>query len=236
MKCTLFLNMLCIVLGKQKKMIMKEYMSTHIYKPKTINQQKYLTAIDNDEHKLIIVHGPAGTGKTLFACVNAIEYLKNNIVEKIVLTRPVVSVEEEIGYLPGNINQKMDPWTRPLFDIFLEYYKKPDIDRMIENQIIEIIPLGYMRGRTFKNSYIIADEMQNSSPNQFKMITTRIGDNSRMVITGDLKQSDLRENNGLTDFLDRCKFKNLNEISIIKLDQNDVERSNIVKTILGIYE
>ena len=107
---------------------------------------------------------------------------------------------------------------------------------MIENQIIEIIPLGYMRGRTFKNSYIIADEMQNSTPNQFKMITTRLGDNSRMVITGDLKQSDLRENNGLTDFLDRSKFKNLNEISIIKLDQNDVERSNIVKTVLGIYE
>jgi phosphate starvation-inducible PhoH-like protein len=228
--------MLCIVLGKQKKIIMKEYISTHIYKPKTINQQKYLTAIDNDEHKLIIVHGPAGTGKTLFACVNAIEYLKNNIVEKIVLTRPVVSVEEEIGYLPGNINQKMDPWTRPLFDIFLEYYKKQDIDRMIENQIIEIIPLGYMRGRTFKNSYIIADEMQNSTPNQFKMITTRLGDNSRMVVTGDLKQSDLRENNGLTDFLNRSQFKNLNEISIIKLEQTDVERSNIVKTVLGIYE
>ena len=232
----LFINMLCIVLGKQKKIIMKEYISTHIYKPKTINQQKYLTAIDNDEHKLIIVHGPAGTGKTLFACVNAIEYLKNNIVEKIVLTRPVVSVEEEIGYLPGNINQKMDPWTRPLFDIFLEYYKKQDIDRMIENQIIEIIPLGYMRGRTFKNSYIIADEMQNSTPNQFKMITTRLGDNSRMVVTGDLKQSDLRENNGLTDFLNRSQFKNLNEISIIKLEQTDVERSNIVKTVLGIYE
>jgi len=228
--------MLCIVLGKQKKIIMKEYMSTHIYKPKTINQQKYLTAIDNDEHKLIIVHGPAGTGKTLFACVNAIEYLKNNIVNKIVLTRPVVSVEEEIGYLPGNINQKMDPWTRPLFDIFLEYYKKQDIDKMIENQIIEIIPLGYMRGRTFKNSYIIADEMQNSTPNQFKMITTRLGDNSRMVVTGDLKQSDLRENNGLTDFLNRSQFKNLNEISIIKLEQDDVERSSIVKTVLGIYE
>ena len=232
----LFINMVCIVLGKQKKTIMKEYMSSHIYKPKTINQQKYLTAIDNEENKLIIVHGPAGTGKTLFACVNAIEYLKNNIVEKIVLTRPVVSVEEEIGYLPGNINQKMDPWTRPLFDIFLEYYKKQDIDRMIENQIIEIIPLGYMRGRTFKNSYIIADEMQNSSPNQFKMITTRLGCNSRMVVTGDLKQSDLKENNGLTDFLNRCKFKNLNEISIIKLEQTDVERSNIVKTVLGIYE
>jgi phosphate starvation-inducible PhoH-like protein len=228
--------MLCIVLGKQKKIIMKEYMSTHIYKPKTINQQKYLTAIDNDEYKLIIVHGPAGTGKTLFACVNAIEYLKNNIVNKIVLTRPVVSVEEEIGYLPGNINQKMDPWTRPLFDIFLEYYKKQDIDRMIENQIIEIIPLGYMRGRTFKNSYIIADEMQNSTPNQFKMITTRLGDNSRMVVTGDLKQSDLKENNGLTDFLDRSKFKNLNEISIVKLEQDDVERSSLVKTVLGIYE
>ena len=232
----LFINMLCIVFGKQKKIIMKQYMSTHIYKPKTINQQKYLTAIDNEENKLIIVHGPAGTGKTLFACVNAIEYLKNNIVEKIILTRPVVSVEEEIGYLPGNINQKMDPWTRPLFDIFLEYYKKPDIDRMIENQVIEIIPLGYMRGRTFKNSYIIADEMQNSSPNQFKMITTRLGDNSRMVVTGDLKQSDLTENNGLSDFLDRCKSKNLNEISIVKLDQDDVERSSLVKTVLSIYE
>ena len=221
-----------------------KYISTtskSIYKPKSINQQKYLQAIENDNTKLVIVNGPAGTGKTLFACINAIELLKNNNVDKIILTRPLVSVEEEIGFLPGNINQKMDPWTKPILDIFSEYYKAPEIENMIYNNILEIIPLGLMRGRTFKNSYIIADEMQNSTPNQMKMITTRIGENSKMIITGDLNQSDLQEKNGLYDLINKYEVYNNNNneldelIQFIKLENTDIERSQIVKTIMNIY-
>ena len=220
-----------------------KYISTtskSIYKPKTINQQKYLQAIENENTKLVIVNGPAGTGKTLFACISAIELLKNNNIDKIILTRPLVSVEEEIGFLPGNINEKMDPWTKPIIDIFSEYYKKPEIDQMIYNNVVEIIPLGFMRGRTFKNSYIIADEMQNSTPNQMKMITTRIGENSKMIITGDLNQSDLKEKNGLDDLIKKYEtYSNMNEIEdlikFIKLENTDIERSQIVKTIMNIY-
>ena len=243
MKIILLLNFFILTKSKFKMNQINKYISTtsNIYKPKTINQQKYLQAIENDNTKLVIVNGPAGTGKTLFACISAIELLKNNNIDKIILTRPLVSVEEEIGYLPGNINQKMDPWTKPILDIFSEYYDKLDIEKMIYNNILEIIPLGLMRGRTFKNSYIIADEMQNSTPNQMKMITTRIGENSKMIITGDLNQSDLKEKNGLDDLITRYEtYNNLDElnnlIQLIKLENTDIERSKIVKTIMNIYD
>ena len=242
MKVILLLNLFILVKGKFKMNELNKYISTtsNIYKPKTINQQKYLQAIENENTKLVIVNGPAGTGKTLFACISAIELLKNNNIDKIILTRPLVSVEEEIGFLPGNINQKMDPWTKPIIDIFSEYYKKIEIEQMIYNNILEIIPLGLMRGRTFKNSYIIADEMQNSTPNQMKMITTRIGEDSKMIITGDLNQSDLKDKNGLDDLITKyntyINSDKLNDlIQIIKLENTDIERSKIVKTIMNIY-
>lgn len=243
MKIFALLNFFILAKGKNKMNQINKYISTtskSIYKPKTINQQKYLQAIENENTKLVIVNGPAGTGKTLFACISAIELLKNNNIDKIILTRPLVSVEEEIGFLPGNINEKMDPWTKPIIDIFSEYYKKPEIDQMIYNNVVEIIPLGFMRGRTFKNSYIIADEMQNSTPNQMKMITTRIGENSKMIITGDLNQSDLKEQNGLDDLIKKYEtYSNMNEIEdlikFIKLENTDIERSQIVKTIMNIY-
>jgi phosphate starvation-inducible PhoH-like protein len=243
MKIFIFLNFFILAKSKNKMNQINKYISTtskNIYKPKSINQQKYLQAIEDDNTKLVIVNGPAGTGKTLFACISAIELLKNNNINKIILTRPLVSVEEEIGFLPGSINQKMDPWTKPIIDIFSEYYKQPEIEQMIYNNILEIIPLGFMRGRTFKNSYIIADEMQNSTPNQMKMITTRIGENSKMIITGDLNQSDLKEKNGLDDLIKKYElYSNINEIDdlikIIKLENTDIERSKIVKTIMSIY-
>ena len=243
MKIFVLLNLFILAKGKNKMNQINKYISTiskSTYKPKTINQQKYLQAIENENTKLVIVNGPAGTGKTLFACINAIELLKNNNIDKIILTRPLVSVEEEIGFLPGNINEKMDPWTKPIIDIFSEYYKKSEIDQMVYNNVVEIIPLGFMRGRTFKNSYIIADEMQNSTPNQMKMITTRIGENSKMIITGDLNQSDLKEKNGLDDLIKKYQtYSNMNEIDdlikFIKLENTDIERSQIVKTIMNIY-
>jgi phosphate starvation-inducible PhoH-like protein len=215
-----------------------------IYTPKTYNQKQYVEYLNNKKNDLIVVIGPAGTGKTMFACLKAIESLRKNDVNKIILTRPVVPVEEDIGFLPGNIVKKMDPWTRPIFDIFLEYYSQSEITKMINDGIIEISPLAFMRGRTFKNAFIIADEMQNSSPNQMIMLTTRIGTSSRMVITGDLEQSDKFIDNGLKDFISKHTYyinnvnisdNEVNDIKIIKLNNTDILRSVVVEKILKMY-
>jgi phosphate starvation-inducible PhoH-like protein len=221
-----------------------------IYYPKTKNQIKYVDQLSNENNTIIVALGPAGTGKTLFACSEAIKQLKFGMIDKIIITRPLVTVEEDLGFLPGNINKKMDPWTRPIFDIFLEVFSQREIDVMLLNNIIEISPLAYMRGRTFKNAFIIADEMQNSSPNQMMMLTTRIGVNSKMVITGDLKQTDKGNNSGLSDFVDRFELykkydinarKNDSEtenknIEVIYLGKSDIERNPIVKKIIDIYQ
>ena len=206
-------------------------------KPRTLNQQKYVDSLQT--HDLVFCLGPAGTGKTLFACNEAMKQLQKGSIDRVVITRPIVAVEDEqLGFLPGNINKKMDPWTRPIFDIFSEYYSLTEITRMMKDNIIEISPLAYMRGRTFKNAFIIADEMQNSSPNQMLMLTTRIGEKTKMVVTGDLKQSDKSMFNGLSDFIEKFSTyeqRNNCSISLIHLTTDDVERSPIVKTILNVY-
>lgn len=178
-----------------------------LYKPKTVNQELYLRFLNDNSVKIVLGVGPAGCGKTLFACHRAIEELRSGNIEKIVVTRPMVAVEDEsVGFLPGDMNQKMAPWTRPIFDIFGEYYDVDDLNEMVRKGVIEISPLAYMRGRTFKNSFIIADEMQNSTPNQMMMVTTRLGQDSKMVITGDLNQSDRGlSNNGLLDFMHKLR-------------------------------
>ena len=214
-----------------------------MYKPKGYNQKLYNEYLENNDNSIIIAVGPAGTGKTMFACMKAINLLKSGHLNKIIITRPVVPVEEDIGFLPGNIVKKMDPWTRPIFDMFLEFFSKSELDNMIYNGVIEVSPLAYMRGRTFKNAFIIADEMQNSSPNQMMMLTTRIGVNSRMVITGDLKQTDKSRENGLIDFINKVKtfydFNKMNNetdcIKLIELTGEDVERSETVKKVIDIY-
>jgi len=208
-----------------------------LYLPKTPNQKDYVNALNTKEDSITIVVGPAGTGKTLMACNHAVSYFKENKIDKIIITRPVVPVEEDIGFLPGSMVKKMDPWTRPILDIFEEYYSKTQVNNMILNGQIEISPLGFMRGRTFKNSFIIADEMQNSSPNQMYMLLTRIGTNSRMVITGDLEQSDKFENNGLKDLINKYKIhKNLKNIMLIELNNNDIQRSELVNQVIELYK
>jgi len=215
-----------------------------IYKPRSDNQKQYVTYLNNASVPIVFGIGPAGCGKTLFACTTAIEGLKRGTFQKIVLTRPIVPVEEEeLGFLPGTLVKKMDPWTRPLMDIFLEYYPQHELDFMLGSGVIEISPLAYMRGRTFKRCFIIADEMQNSSPGQMLMLTTRIGDNSKMVITGDLKQTDRSVDNGLLDIMNKIKdYKtrigldsDTSGIEMVEMKYSDIERSPIVSKILEIY-
>jgi phosphate starvation-inducible PhoH-like protein len=243
---------------KNSSIYMKKKDSHFSFQPKTKNQELYLSYLRNPNIKILGAIGPAGTGKTFLACQEAITLLKFNLINKIILTRPVVPVEEDIGFLPGNLVKKMDPWTRPILDVFEEKYSKQEVDNLIKNNIIEISPLAYMRGRTFKDAFIIADEMQNSSPNQMLMLTTRIGENSKMVITGDLKQTDKPLKSGLSDFTNKFyNFKNkmlysyksndtisnpyefFNEqigIQIVELTQSDIQRSAVVSRVLEMYD
>ena len=164
------------------------------------NQQTYLQKLQDETKSIVLAIGPAGTGKTMLAVQNGIKQFQEGLVDKIIVTRPAVSVDEDLGFLPGTLNEKMAPWTRPIFDVLGEYYQTKDIAKMLEEGVIEISPLAYMRGRTFKNAYIIADEMQNATVNQMKMLLTRLGEGSKMVVTGDLAQADRVNDNGLVNF------------------------------------
>ena len=203
--------------------------------PRNKHQEEYLYKLLDPSKNIVFALGPAGTGKTLIACQIGIKLFKEGLVDKIVVTRPAISVDEEHGFLPGTLEQKMAPWTRPIFDVFSEYYYAREIENMIREGIIEISPLAFMRGRTFKKSYVIADEMQNATPNQMKMLLTRLGEGSKMVVTGDLRQADRLEDNGLIDFCERLKDKDLEYLSIVQFAMKDIERHDAVKEVLEIY-
>jgi len=211
------------------------------YLPRGLNQARYVEYLKDSGVDILFGLGPAGCGKTLFACNEAVGCLRSGVVDRIVLTRPIVSVDEELGYLPGSILKKMDPWTRPMFDILEEFYSSSQIQSMIQNGVIEISPLAYMRGRTFKRAFIIADEMQNSSPNQMLMITTRLGEKSRMVVTGDLNQSDRVVDNGLAVMMSKIRayesvYGPHKSIRYVEMDAEDIQRSSAVSEILKIYD
>ena len=150
--------------------------------PRNKNQETYMLKLLDPRKDIVFGIGPAGTGKTLLAVQVAIKNFKDGLVDKIVITRPAVSVDEDLGFLPGTMEDKMAPWTRPIFDVFKEYYSPREVEGMIQEGIVEIAPLSYMRGRTFKKAFIVADEMQNATPSQMKMLLTRIGEKSYMVV------------------------------------------------------
>ena len=199
------------------------------------NQQTYLQKLQDETKSIVLAIGPAGTGKTMLAVQNGIKQFQEGLVDKIIVTRPAVSVDEDLGFLPGTLNEKMAPWTRPIFDVLGEYYQTKDIAKMLEEGVIEISPLAYMRGRTFKNAYIIADEMQNATVNQMKMLLTRLGEGSKMVVTGDLAQADRVNDNGLVNFCSLLTSKTLKHIDIVQFDHKDIERHNAVKEVLSLY-
>jgi len=199
------------------------------------NQKTYLQKLQNEETSIVFAIGPAGTGKTMLAVMHGIKMFQEGLIDKIIVTRPAVSVDEDLGFLPGDLNEKMAPWTRPIFDVMGEYYKQSDIAEMLKEGVIEISPLAYMRGRTFKNAYIVADEMQNATVNQMKMLLTRLGEGSKMVVTGDLAQADRRSDNGLINFCNLLADKQTKHIDIVQFDTQDIERHEAVKEVLEIY-
>ena len=207
--------------------------------PKTLLQESYLELLQSQEKLIVFATGPAGTGKTMMAVLAALQAYQNGQCKKIVITRPAVGVDdEEHGFLPGDLNQKMAPWTRPIMDYIAEYYRPQDINAMLEDQIIEISPLAYMRGRTFKNAWIIADEMQNATPSQMKMLLTRLGEGSKLVVTGDTKQADRKEaDNGLLDFRRLVNdYQGCRYVAGIEFGNRDIQRHPAVLEVLKIYK
>ena len=204
--------------------------------PKSLSQETYLLKLNDPNKMIVFAIGPAGTGKTMLAVQWAIDQLKYGSADKIIVTRPAVSVDEEHGFLPGDLNEKMAPWTKPIFDVIAENFNAKEIENFIKEGVIETSPLAYMRGRTFKNAVVVADEMQNATPSQMKMLLTRLGTGSKMVVTGDLQQADRPSNNGLLEFLGLYNnFQGHRYVDLVKFDVQDVERHEAVKEILSIY-
>lgn len=209
-------------------------MSGKLIYPKTMGQKTYYTALKNKD--VVFGIGPAGTGKTYLAVVFAVAALKNNQVKKIVLTRPAVEAGENLGFLPGDLKEKVDPYLRPLYDALHDMLGVEQTDRMLEKGIIEIAPLAYMRGRTLEDAYVILDEAQNTTDNQMKMFLTRLGFNSKMIITGDITQIDLPR--GVTSGLSRAMhiLKEVKGIQFVHLTAMDVVRHPVVQRIIERYE
>jgi phosphate starvation-inducible PhoH-like protein len=218
----------------------------HKFQPLDARQHKLDSLLQSESTKVVCVTGAAGTGKTFLSCQEAVSQLKHRKKNKIVITRPLVFVEnEELGFLPGDMNEKMFPWTLPIMDHMKEFMETTEIKRLVQESKIEISPLGYMRGRTFKDAFIILDEAQNTTPQQMKMFLTRMGNNSKIVINGDLQQSDLSTgNNGLQDFILRLQSKYVENpqamyrdgFGLVQLLSENTYRNDMIRKVLDIYE
>lgn len=202
----------------------------------TAMQQQYLTVLKNPAHSLVVCTGPAGSGKTMLACKVGLEQLVEKQVNHLVITKPLVSVEgENLGFLPGNIRSKMSPWIESYLDIFKDYYSMKQLEDMIQKDVIKLAPLAYCRGNTYTNSFVICDEAQNTTPKQMKMLLTRLGQHSKMVVLGDMDQQDRDGASGLSDFTKRYSGGN-DEIALVQLSDADVCRSSLVQYILTLYK
>ena len=216
-----------------KKISSVEIIDNKSIKVKNINQFKYMEIISNSTVTFGI--GPAGTGKTFLAVASAVKLYAENKIRKIVLTRPAVEAGERLGYLPGDLSQKIDPYLVPLFDALEHFFGNEKLGYLIEKRNIEIVPLAYMRGRTLDNACIILDEAQNATSNQIKMFLTRLGENSKIIITGDETQIDLykKDYSGLRKT--RKKLSNIDEISVMEFQNSDIVRNPIVSKILEVF-
>ncbi|HUE23137.1 MAG TPA: PhoH family protein [Bryobacteraceae bacterium] len=202
--------------------------------PKTVNQRRYLEAIERND--LVLGVGPAGTGKTYLAVAMAVSALLSKRVSRIILTRPAVEAGERLGFLPGTLQEKVDPYLRPLYDALFDMMESEKVDKLLERNTIEVAPIAFMRGRTLNDSFIILDEAQNSTTEQMKMVLTRTGFNSKMVVNGDITQIDLPpgKRSGLIDALE--VLRGVEGISMVQFDERDVVRHNLVQRIVKAYE
>ena len=203
--------------------------------PRNRSQEEYILELLDSGKDIVFGIGPAGTGKTLLACQAAVKAFIAGEVDRIVVTRPAVSADEALGFLPVPLSSSLSSFPLLLFSFCREYFYSGEIESMIKEGVIEISPLAYMRGRTFKDAYIIADEMQNATPNQMKMLLTRIGTNSKMVVTGDLAQADRLKDNGLIEFIRHLEERQSDRISTVRFHKGDIERHEAVKEVLAIY-
>jgi phosphate starvation-inducible protein PhoH and related proteins len=202
--------------------------------PKSMNQRRYLEAIE--KHDMVFGVGPAGTGKTYLAVAMAISALLSKRVDRIILARPAVEAGERLGFLPGTLQEKVDPYLRPLYDALYDMMEPEKVDRNLEKNVIEIAPIAFMRGRTLNDSFIILDEAQNTTSEQMKMFLTRMGFNSKAVITGDITQIDLptQKRSGLLEAIDI--LKNVDGMSFVYFDESDVVRHHLVQRIIRAYD
>jgi phosphate starvation-inducible PhoH-like protein len=205
--------------------------------PKTINQEDYILALTDETVDVVIAGGPAGTGKTYLATLAAIQALRTKEINRIVLCRPAVSIENEShGFLPGTLTEKLAPWVRPITDILREFYSVKEIEHMIAEEIIEFTPLGYLRGRTFKNTCLILDEAQNATPLQLKSLLTRIGEGSKFIINGDVNQTDrISKDNGLMDLISKLRSNPIKGVATCQFDLRDVQRHRLIGEFLNLY-
>lgn len=205
--------------------------------PKNFRQQTYLSLLHKTKPYIVVASGPAGCGKTMLATHVGVQKLQDGVVDRLVITRPAVCVDESHGFLPGTLEEKMSPWIRPVYDVLQLHFPRTKIEKMIKDNVIEISPLAYMRGRTFTRSWIICDEAQNTTVNQMLMVLTRIGDNSKLIITGDPKQHDRGfDTNGLVDLVQRLEFSAPEPyIEHVEFDDGDVERHPVIPVILDMY-
>ena len=203
-------------------------------KPRTENQEKFMKAMNRAE--LVFGLGPAGTGKTFLAVAKAVEMLQENKIDKVILTRPAVEAGENLGFLPGDLKEKIDPYLRPLYDALYEMMPTDVVEKKMASEIIEIAPLAYMRGRTLSHAIVILDEAQNTTPMQMKMFLTRLGEGSRMVINGDLTQTDLPRGirSGLLDSMEI--LRGVEGIEFVEFSEKDVVRHDLVAKIVKAYE
>ena len=216
-----------------RKEVIKTYAGRPVY-AKTLNQKKYIEAIE--KNTLVFGIGPAGTGKTYLAVLIGIKKLREGSVKQLILTRPAVEAGENLGFLPGDLMEKVDPYIRPLYDALHEIMGTKQTEELIDKGVIEIAPLAYMRGRTLENAYVILDEAQNTTVNQMKLFLTRLGFGSKMIVTGDITQSDLPK--GAESGLVKASkiLTDINDVSIIYFENIDVVRHPLVQTILSRFE
>ncbi|WP_036486379.1 PhoH family protein [Myxosarcina sp. GI1] len=220
--------------GELQKNVIARTKKGELIRAKTFKQKQYIKAIQ--QHAITFGIGPAGTGKTFLAAVLAVTALLNDECDRIILTRPAVEAGEKLGFLPGDLQQKVNPFLRPLYDALYEFIDAEKIPDLMERGKIEVAPLAYMRGRTLSNAFVIVDEAQNTTPAQLKMVLTRLGFNAKMVVTGDITQTDLPPNQASGLIVSRNILRNVEGIAFCELTQADVVRHPLVQRIVAAYE